>query len=134
VLSEAQIQRYSRHILLREVGGTGQQLLLRACVRVTALDEGGRAAALWLARAGLGAIVFEEDRRPVLTLDGSGLLLAADIGRPMSEAVRERLRFHAPDLRFEGVATADVAGGGTALDGIQAAIAAMLGLLRGGRT
>jgi molybdopterin/thiamine biosynthesis adenylyltransferase len=105
VLSEAQIQRYSRHILLREVGGRRQQRLLDARVSIASLNEGGRAAAMWLARAGVGAVVLPEDSRPCPATDSSGLLFASDAGRPLSEAVRERLLFHAPHLGFEGSET-----------------------------
>lgn len=100
MLTDAHIDRYSRHILLREVGGVGQEKLLRACVRVDRLDEDGRALALWLARAGVGALALPDDESPAPASDRSGLLLACDAGRPLLEAVRERLRFHAPHLAF----------------------------------
>ncbi len=58
-LTEAQVQRYSRHILLPEVGGGGQERLLGASALVAFSPEGGGAAAVaavYLASAGVGRI------------------------------------------------------------------------------
>jgi hypothetical protein len=105
VLNDAEASRFSRHILLREVRGAGQEKLLAAVVRIPRLDAQGRACAMWLARSGVGALELPEDDSPATTLDESGLLLASDAGRPVGSAVRERLLFHAPSLRFEAGAT-----------------------------
>ena len=108
MLTEPQEQRYSRHVLLREIGGTGQERLLNACVRLPKLDASGRATALWLARAGVGRLVFAPDSSPAPATDSAGLLHASDAGRPLDEAIRERLLFHNPDLRFEGAPDLEV--------------------------
>jgi adenylyltransferase/sulfurtransferase len=58
-LTEAQVQRYSRHILLPEVGGVGQERLLGASAAVAFSSEGGgtaAVAAVYLASAGVGRI------------------------------------------------------------------------------
>lgn len=101
MLDESSIRRYSRHILLREVGGRGQTALLSACVSVPRLDADGRACALWLARSGVGTLALVDDRSPAPAHDPSGLLLPEDEGRPLIEAVSERLRFHAPSIRLD---------------------------------
>jgi hypothetical protein len=49
---EAQIERYSRHILLKEVGGVGQQKLLDACVLVVGSNEALGVAVAYLAAGG----------------------------------------------------------------------------------
>ncbi len=54
--SEAEIQRYSRHILLRELGGTGQAKLKAAKVLVVGAGGLGSPLALYLAAAGIGTI------------------------------------------------------------------------------
>lgn len=100
MLTEAQIARFSRHVLLREVGGRGQARLLAATVALSRLDAEGRACALWLARAGVGRLRLPDERSPAPAADPSGLLFASDAGRPLGEAVRERLRFHHPALAF----------------------------------
>jgi molybdopterin-synthase adenylyltransferase len=125
VLAEPQVRRFSRHVLLREVGGRGQERLLSSCVRVPSLDESGRACALWLARAGVGALELPDDLSPAPASDGSGLLLASDAGRPLADAVRERLRFHQPGLAFRGGASLEAHAGGAsaALDVVRKLVA-----------
>lgn len=106
MLTEAQTLRFARHVLVRELGGTGQVRLLAATVRLPRLDENGRACALWLARAGVGRLLLPDDRSPAPSHDGSGLLYAEDEGKPLAEVVIERLRQHGPDTRVKVVGTA----------------------------
>ena len=55
-LSETQIERYSRHIILKEVGGKGQQKLLDSKVLIIGAGGLGAPIALYLAAAGIGTI------------------------------------------------------------------------------
>jgi adenylyltransferase/sulfurtransferase len=100
-LSEAQIRRYSRHILLPDVGGTGQARLLAATVSIDlSIDTPAAiAAATYLAAAGLGTLVLSGDR-PVTPADlRTGIALGtSDLGRPLAAAVTDRLRALNPDL------------------------------------
>lgn len=59
-LSEAQQERYARHLLLDELGGEGQERLLSACVRVRGTGRAARWAARYLAAAGVGALVLDD--------------------------------------------------------------------------
>jgi molybdopterin/thiamine biosynthesis adenylyltransferase len=61
--SEAEIGRYSRHILLREVGGTGQARLRAASVLIIGAGGLGSPAGLYLAAAGIGRIGIVDDDR-----------------------------------------------------------------------
>jgi adenylyltransferase/sulfurtransferase len=58
-LTEAQIERYSRQIILPEVGGMGQEKLLRGRVRLRGPGAFARWAALYLGAAGVGEIVLD---------------------------------------------------------------------------
>ncbi|QSQ25713.1 ThiF family adenylyltransferase [Pyxidicoccus parkwayensis] len=94
-LREDQILRYSRQILLREVGGRGQEALLAVPARVDATGASGMTAAAYLAGsgtpvAGLGA----------LTLGpwAPGFLVPAEaVGRPAVEALAEAVPQFNPD-------------------------------------
>ena len=60
MLRDDQVRRYSRHILVPDVGGTGQDRLLAAAIALDVRDPAARQAALYLAAAGLGTLVFDD--------------------------------------------------------------------------
>jgi len=59
-LTDAQQERYSRHLLLDHLGGEGQERLLSACVRVRGTGRTVRWAARYLAASGVGTVVLED--------------------------------------------------------------------------
>lgn len=59
-LAKHQIERYARHILLREIGGAGQTRLLAASARVTGHGLAAEEAATYLAAAGVGRLVLAD--------------------------------------------------------------------------
>ena len=112
MLSDDQIRRYARHILLPEVGGRGQERLLAAAV---AIEVGpGRAAEVaaltYLAAAGVGRLaVLGEARGPLEPSEAaSGILYGeADIGQPRIDAIRARISALNPDVTVLDHAPAD---------------------------
>ena len=61
-LTEQQIERYSRQIILEEVGGAGQTKLLSSKVLIVGAGGLGAPAALYLAAAGIGTIGIIDPR------------------------------------------------------------------------
>lgn len=111
-LSDDQVRRYARHILLPDVGGRGQERLLAAAV---AVEVGpGRAAEVaaltYLAAAGVGRLALVGDPQGALepAEAASGILYGeADVGRPRIEAIRARIGALNPDVRVLEEAPAD---------------------------
>jgi sulfur-carrier protein adenylyltransferase/sulfurtransferase len=92
-LNDEERRRYSRHIMLPEIGVAGQERLKAA--RVLCLGAGGLGspAALYLAAAGVGTIgLVDDDRVALSNLHRQLLHGTKDIGRPKTESARERLR------------------------------------------
>jgi molybdopterin/thiamine biosynthesis adenylyltransferase len=84
--------RYSRQVVLREVGVNGQQLLRDSSALVIGLGGLGSVASLYLAGAGLGRLLLaDRDRVEPGNLQRQVLYRAADVGRPKTEAAAERL-------------------------------------------
>ncbi len=78
-----EIERYSRHILLSEVGGKGQRKLLESSAFVVGAGGLGSPALLYLAAAGVGRIgVADPDRVDVSNLQRQVVHQTADVGRP----------------------------------------------------
>ena len=95
-LTEAQIRRYARHVLLPEVGGTGQERLLAAAVGVDEAGGAGAAAVLYLAAAGVGTLVVTDPAR--VTEGDRWLYQRSDVGRPRLLALRDRVAALNPDV------------------------------------
>ena len=88
--SEAQIQRYARHILLREVGGEGQARLLRSKVLVVGAGGLGSPLILYLTAAGVGTIgVVDPDVVELSNLQRQIVHSTASVGRPKVESAGE---------------------------------------------
>ena len=114
ILSDEQLERYARHIVLPVTGGAGQKRLLSA--RVAVIGAGGLGASLLphLAAAGVGRIrLIDDDRVSLSNLQRQTLYATADIGRLKVEVAAERLGALNPDCAVEPIAvrlTADNAG------------------------
>jgi adenylyltransferase/sulfurtransferase len=101
-LTEQEIKRYSRHIILREVGGIGQKKLRRARVLVVGAGGLGSPAAYYLAAAGIGALgIVDNDVVDVSNLQRQILHRTADIGRNKVDSAAERIQALNPGVSVE---------------------------------
>jgi molybdopterin/thiamine biosynthesis adenylyltransferase len=90
--SDEEVDRYARHLVLREIGGAGQQALKAARVLIVGAGGLGAPAALYLAAAGVGEIgLVDPDTVALSNLQRQILYAAADIGRSKVAAAIERL-------------------------------------------
>lgn len=109
--SEAQIARYSRHILLPEVGGTGQAQLLNAKVLVIGAGGLGSPVVLYLAAAGVGTIgIVDDDVVDLSNLQRQVLHTIGSIGTPKVQSAIEtvaRLNQDVTIIPFQTRLTAD---------------------------
>ncbi|MBX6351092.1 MAG: ThiF family adenylyltransferase [Clostridia bacterium] len=95
-----QLERYSRQILVEEVGVRGQRRLLESSALVVGAGGLGSPVALYLAAAGVGTIgIVDGDRVDRSNLERQILHGEADVGRPKTASAAERLRAVNPDVR-----------------------------------
>ncbi|OGW82714.1 MAG: adenylyltransferase [Omnitrophica bacterium RIFCSPLOWO2_01_FULL_45_10] len=92
MLREDQIERYSRQIILPNVGGKGQEKLLNAKVLVIGAGGLGSPASLYLAAAGIGKLgIVDSDAVELNNLQRQILHSTKEVGRPKVESARDRL-------------------------------------------
>lgn len=99
-LSDQQIERYARHLVLKEVGGVGQQRLLRA--RVLAVGAGGLGSPLlmYLAAAGVGTLgVVDHDAVSLSNLQRQVLHATERVGQPKTASAAATVAALNPDVR-----------------------------------
>lgn len=102
--SDDEVERYARHLVLREVGGPGQQRLKAARVLIVGAGGLGAPAALYLAAAGVGTLVLvDPDRVDVSNLQRQVIYTQGDVGRCKVEAAAERLQALNPHVHVERV-------------------------------
>ena len=97
--SDDQVERYARHILLPEVGGTGQAKLLAARVLVVGAGGLGSPLILYLAAAGVGTIgVIDDDVVDLSNLQRQVVHETASIGTAKVESAQNTVRRINPDI------------------------------------
>ncbi len=101
-LSQDELLRYSRHLVLPGLGLAGQQKLKAARVLIVGAGGLGYPAALYLAAAGVGTIVLvDADRVDATNLQRQIIHRSEDVGLPKVESARRRLGELNPNVRVE---------------------------------
>ncbi len=104
-MKDDQLLRYSRHILLPEIGVEGQEAILGARVLIVGAGGLGSPAAMYLAAAGVGTIAIADDDDVDLTNLQRQILHSAEmVGRPKVDSARDTLRRLNPLARVETLA------------------------------
>ncbi len=98
-LNDEQIERYSRQILLPQVGGKGQEKLLAAKVLIIGVGGLGSPVATYLAAAGVGTLgVVDSDAVELSNLHRQIIYSSDDIGKKKAIAAQSRLQRVNPDV------------------------------------
>ena len=101
-LTEEQIERYSRHIILSEMGGEGQERLLNGSVLLIGAGGLGSPAGLYLAAAGVGRIgIVDSDVVDLSNLQRQIAHATADIDVPKVDSARASFEAINPDVKVE---------------------------------
>jgi molybdopterin-synthase adenylyltransferase len=101
-LSEAQFERYARHLVLDEVGEEGQQTLLQSRVLVIGAGGLGSPLLLYLAAAGVGTLgVVDNDDVDLSNLQRQIVHATESVGAPKVDSARRTLARVNPEVRIE---------------------------------
>src|SRR5512147_1859714 len=99
MFTDEQIERYSRHIILSEVGGKGQKRLLAGKALIIGVGGLGSPVALYLAAAGVGTIgIADADAVELSNLQRQISHNTGDIGRPKVISAKEKMVAMNPDI------------------------------------
>jgi adenylyltransferase/sulfurtransferase len=102
-LSDQQLDRYARHIVLKEIGGEGQRKLLDAEVAIIGAGGIGSPAIQYLTAAGVGALrVIDDDEVALDNLQRPILFGTPDVGRAKTDVAGEAVARLNPEVRFDG--------------------------------
>ena len=103
MFTEDQVQRYSRHIILPNIGGKGQRKLIDSSVLVIGAGGLGSPVAMYLAAAGIGKLgIVDFDQVDVTNLQRQILHTTADVGRSKVASAVEHLRAINPTIEVVG--------------------------------
>ena len=105
-LSPEEVERYSRHLIIPEIGAVGQRRLKHARVLVIGAGGLGSPALLYLAAAGVGTIgIIDDDAVDLSNLQRQIIHGVADVGRPKIESARDAIAALNPlvDVRLHHV-------------------------------
>ena len=101
MLTPDELERYARHIVLREVGGPGQAALKAASVLVIGAGGLGAPVLMYLAAAGVGKLgVVDDDTVSLSNLQRQIIHFTPDIGRPKVDSAAEKIHALNPHVKF----------------------------------
>jgi molybdopterin-synthase adenylyltransferase len=101
-LTDDQLERYARHIVLKEIGGEGQKKLLGATVAIVGAGGIGSPLIQYLAAAGIGGLrIIDDDVVALSNLQRQTLFATADIGQPKVERAQGAVAQLNPDVVVE---------------------------------
>lgn len=113
--TDDQLERYSRHIILQDIGIEGQQKILDGKVLIIGTGGLGAPAALYLAAAGVGTIgLVDGDSVELSNLQRQVIHFTPDVGKPKVVSAKEKIAVINPDVKvvtYQEQAFADNIGG-----------------------
>jgi molybdopterin/thiamine biosynthesis adenylyltransferase len=99
-LSEQQLERYSRHIILKDVSIDGQQKIMNGKVLIIGAGGLGAPAALYLAAAGVGTIgLVDGDVVDLSNLQRQVIHFTPDVGKPKVQSAKDKIELMNPDVK-----------------------------------
>ncbi len=99
-LTEQQIERYSRQMILKEVGAAGQEKLLASRVLIVGTGGLGSPAALYLAAAGVGTIgIIDTDRVELANLQRQIIHFSEDVGKEKIASAQRKIKAINPEVK-----------------------------------
>ena len=105
MLNPEELERYARHLVLREIGGPGQAALKRARVLVIGAGGLGAPALIYLGAAGVGTLgVVDDDAVSLSNLQRQIIHATGDLGRPKVESAEEAIGRLNPHVAVEPLA------------------------------
>lgn len=97
MLNDEQIERYSRHIILKDIGVEGQQKIIAGRVLIIGAGGLGAPAALYLAAAGVGTIgIVDGDAVDLTNLQRQVIHFTPDVGRAKTDSAKEKMKLINP--------------------------------------
>lgn len=100
--TDEQLERYARHIILKDVAGEGQKKLLDARVLVVGAGGLGAPVLLYLAAAGVGTLgIIDDDKVELSNLQRQVIHTTPDVGTPKVESAAEKIASLNPDVKIE---------------------------------
>jgi len=98
--TEEQLKRYSRHIVLQDMGIEGQQRIMKGKVLIIGVGGLGSPVALYLAAAGVGTIgLVDEDVVDLANLQRQVIHFTPDIGKPKVVSAKEKIKEINPEVK-----------------------------------